>query len=303
MKHDFIFPLIAAILAGVYFIGSEIFIRYFGEQVFIMAITINFSGGICLWLFVKDRRKKLKKMPKKDIIYLSLCSIFLFVLARVFFYKSINLIGSAKSGFLAQIEPLFIVLLAVLFLKDKFNQKEILGLLTVFFGAVLLNFNLSSISLSFGLGEIYAILTALMFAIGIIISSGLIKKYGASIITSIEMIFGGCLLSLFLIISPVSVNMHIIPYLIPLGVISALCWLFYNTGIKTAGASETSIIYSTKAFFVLVLSFLITGLIPSMNIKLPLSIIPFLIGGIMIFLGIFILEKYKPKQSVEVKPK
>ncbi|MCK4428993.1 MAG: DMT family transporter [Candidatus Aenigmarchaeota archaeon] len=302
MKYDFIFPLIAAILAGAYFIGSEIFIRYFGEQVLIMAIIINFSGGICLGLFIKGKKKKLKKMPKKDIISLVICSIFIFGLAMVFFYKSINLIGSAKSGFLAQVEPLFIALLAVLFLKEKFNLKELPGLLLIFFGAVLLNFNWSSVSLSFGLGEIYAILTALMFSVGIIISSGLIKKYGASLVTCIEMIFGGCLLSLFLIISTVSINIYAIICLIPLGFIYALCWLFYNTGIKTAGASKTSIIYSTKAFFILIFSYLITTFASSLNVKIPLNIIPFLIGGIMIFFGIFILEKYKLKQSRKVEP-
>ncbi|MCK4891543.1 MAG: DMT family transporter [Candidatus Pacebacteria bacterium] len=294
-KYSFMPSLISAILIGIYHIGAESFIRFFGDHLLIMAVVINISGGIFLFLLIPNKKEIIKKMPGKDLLSLFVASFFAFGLAYLCLYKSIDLIGSIKVSFLIQIEAVFIIILAILFLKERFKLIEFFGLLVVLLGILLLNFANSLLSFSIGVGEIYTLLAALSFAIGIIIISKLVKKYSLTYLTSIEMIFGGIILSLFLIADPIAIKPLFILLLLPIGFILAMGWLTYNLGVKYVGAAKNAIIFSSQSFFTLVFSYFICNLIPSLGITIP-SNIPFvLLGGAIIFGGIVILELSKTK--------
>lgn len=294
-KYSFMPSLISAILIGIYHIGAESFIRFFGDHLLIMAVVINISGGIFLFILIPNKKEIIKKMPGKDLLSLFVASFFAFGLAYLCLYKSIDLIGSIKVSFLIQIEAVFIIILAILFLKERFKLIEFFGLLVVLLGILLLNFANSLLSFSIGVGEIYTLLAALSFAIGIIIISKLVKKYSLTYLTSIEMIFGGIILSLFLIADPIAIKPLFILLLLPIGFILAMGWLTYNLGVKYVGAAKNAIIFSSQSFFTLVFSYFICNLIPSLGITIP-SNIPFvLLGGAIIFGGIVILELSKTK--------
>ncbi|MCK5283164.1 MAG: DMT family transporter [Nanoarchaeota archaeon] len=298
MKHDFIFPFIAPVLGALYFIGSEAFIRYFGDYSLFMAVIITLSGGIFLLLFVKDRKASLRNISNKDMFLLFVASIFSCGISYLFLYRSINLIGSSKCSFLSQIEPVFIFILSILFLKERFNLKEVVGLFTILGGVLLLNFDISLIYLSIGAGDIYAVLSALMFAIGIIIISKLLRKYNALLITSLEMIIGGLVLSPFLLISQLNFEIILIFSLIIIGCILSLTWLTYNLGLKKFGTSKTAIIYSTKSFFVLLISYLLVKYVPLSDMKIPINLASLIVGGIIITAGMIILQMNKPRSNV-----
>ena len=119
-KYSFMPSLISAILIGIYHIGAESFIRFFGDHLLIMAVVINISGGIFLFILIPNKKEIIKKMPGKDLLSLFVASFFAFGLAYLCLYKSIDLIGSIKVSFLIQIEAVFIIILAILFLKERF---------------------------------------------------------------------------------------------------------------------------------------------------------------------------------------
>ncbi len=295
MKYIFVYPLISAILAALYRIGCESFIRYFGDYSLAMAITINISGGLFLFLFIPNKKRSIKKIPPKDFLLLFIASFFAFGLSYLLLYKAIDLIGASKVSFLAQAECVFIIVLSILLLKEKLKLREFLGFFVISSGILLLNFNTSLFSFSFGFGEIYALSTYLAFAIGVITISKLVKKYDPIYLTSLEMILGGIILSLFLIANPVSIQLSLILLLFPLGFILSLAWLAYNLGLKNIGASKTAIIYSLQSFFTLTFSYYAMKIFPSLGLKIPTDLPTFLAAGVIMFLGIVILETGKQK--------
>lgn len=295
MKYIFIYPLISAILAALYRIGSESFIRHFGDHSLVMAITINISGGFLLFLLIPDKKRNIKKMPQKDLLLLFIASFFAFGLSYLLLYKAIDLIGASKISFLAQVETAFIIILSALFLKEKLKLRELWGFFVVSLGIFLLNFDTSLFSLSLGIGEIYALSTYLAIAIGVITISKLVKKYDLIYLTASEMLLGGTILSLFLIANPVSINLSLILLLLPLGFIVALAWLTYNLGLKHIGTSKNAIIYSLQSFFTLTFSYYAMKIFPSLGLKIPTDLPTFLAAGVIMFLGIVILETGKQK--------
>jgi drug/metabolite transporter (DMT)-like permease len=294
MKLKYVFPMLAAMFAGLYFISAEAFMRYFGDSPLVMAIIINLAGGIFLLSFAKDRKKTLQKMPKKDILKLFIGSVLAFGVAYLLFYKAISLIGSSKVSFMTQSEPIFVFVLATIILGERFKIKELVGLIMILFGVMFLNLDISLISLSLGMGELYALGAALMFALCIIIVSKLINKYkNTLLLTGLEMIFGGLSLCVFLFIHPVEFKIVWILPLLIFGLFFALSWLTYNLGIQKIGASKTAIMYSSKSVFTLSFSFLSVKFFPSLGLKIPLSLLSFLIGGSIIIVGVVLLKMFK----------
>lgn len=295
MKYLFVFPLISAILAALYGIGFESFIRHAENNSLAISAIINISGGIFLLLLVPNKKENIKKIPAKDLLMMLSASFFAFGPSYLLYYKAMDLIGSSKVSFLAQSETVFIVILSILFLKEKLRLREFLGFLVVSLGILLLNFNASIFSFSFDIGEICALFTYLALAIGVIIISKLVKKYDLIYLTGLEMIFGGIISYLFSIVNPVSIQLSLILLLFPLGFIVALAWLTYNLGLKNIGTSKTAIIYSLQSFFTLMFSYYAMKIFPSLSLKIPADLPTFLFAGIIMFLGIVILETGKQK--------
>lgn len=296
MKYIFIFPLISAILAALYGIGFELFIRYFGNNPLVISVIVNISGGIFLLLFISNKKENIKKIPVKDLLMILVASFFAFGPSCLLYYKAMDMIGSSKVSFLAQSETVFVVALSILFLKEKLRPREFLGFFIVFSGILMLNFDASIFSFSFGIGEIYTLLTYLALAVGVVIISKLVKKYDLIYLTSLEMIFGGIISCLFLAANPVSIKLSSTLFLFfPLGFILALAWLAYNLGLKKIGTSKTAIIYSLQSLFTLVFSYYAMKILPVLGLKIPTDLPTFLAAGVIMFAGIVILETGKEK--------
>lgn len=299
MKYIFIYPLISAILAALYGIGFESFIRYFENNSLAISAIINISGGIFLLLLVPNKKENIKKIPAKDLLMMFAASFFAFGPSYLLYYKAMDLIGSSKVSFLAQSETAFVVVLSILFLKEKFKPREFFGFFVVLSGILLLNFDASLFSFSFGIGEICALFTYLALAIGVVIISKLVKKYDLIYLTGLEMIFGGIISCLFLIANPVSIRLPLplILLLFPLGFTVALAWLAYILGLKNIGTSKTAIIYSSQSFFTLMFSYYAMKILPSLGLKIPTDLPTFLAAGVIMFAGIVILETGKEKPA------
>lgn len=295
MKYIFIYPLISAILAALYGIGFESFIRYFGNNPLAISAIINISGGIFLLLLVPNKKENIKKIPNKDLLMMLAASFFAFGPSCLLYYKAIDLIGSSKVSFLAQSETVFIVALSILFLKEKLKPREFLGFFVVLSGILLLNFDASIFSFSLGIGEICALSTYLALAVGVVIISKLVKKYDLIYLTGLEMVFGGIISCLFLIANPVSIQLSLILLLLPFGFTLALAWLAYNLGLKHIGTSKTAIIYSLQSFFTLMFSYYAMKILPFLGLKIPTDLPTFLAAGVIMFAGIVILETGKEK--------
>ncbi|MFH1309023.1 MAG: DMT family transporter [Patescibacteria group bacterium] len=301
-KRYYLLPLFAAFLAGVLYNVVEILMNnYSFNSTFIVIIT-NFFAGLILFLSIKNK-KNIKPLfnKKKNFVLLLVASITTFSLAYFTLYWSIKLIGSAKTSFMVLIEPLFVSILAIIFLKETIKRKDIFWGALLIFGALLINFDFTYFKFLFGWGELLAILAPLLFAIGIVATTDLLKRIPLLEITAIELIIGSILLFLTL---GFFISFNFSFALIPIGLllltilVIAINWLSYNAGLKYLGASLTSILYSSKAFFTLGISLILLLILPGIGLKIPENIIAMILGGLLMILAIIAIQKNDLKESI-----
>lgn len=297
MKNPFFFPILSAALAGLYFISTESFIRYFGDLALAMTAVITVSGGLFLLPFTK----KAKGIRLKQMIKILLGSVTIYALPYFLLFKAIKLAGSSKVAFLSQTELVFIVILAAIFLKETVRAAQAGGIALVLAGAMAMNFDPGMGGLSLGMGELYAVLVALSFATGITIISDVIKEHDPILITALQMLCGGLILTPFIAGGNHGLTAGTAAVLVPVGILLALTWLTYNMGLKKMGSSKTSLIYSTKSFFTFVIGYAAAALMPGLGLKIPRNTIPFLTGGVLIFLGIIIYETCRHGGKREIR--
>jgi len=291
-----IFPIIAAFLAGISYNVVEILINTYNVNEIEILIFGNLIAGLFILPFVKNKIQfKQFFNNRKNLILLIVASLTTFALAYLAIYSAIGMIGSSKSSFIISIEPLFIAALAFIFLKEKLSKKDIAGAALMIFGALIINFDFTHFKFIFGLGELLAILAPLLFAIGIVITTNLLKRLNILGLTSFELIFGSLSILIFGLITRFNfkVSVLIFALLILISILVTFNWLTYNKGLKYIGASLTSILYSSKAFFTLLISLIFVWLIPNSGIKIPKNLITMIMGGLILVLGLIIIKKGK----------
>lgn len=241
-------------------------------------------------------------------------------------YDSINRIGASKEALIAgPIEIVIIVVLARIFLSERLNRFQIIGIgigLMGFFMAlasdvdiVVSNNNavkttltsVSSLLSIISFGDIEAILSALGFAIGVLFLSKLILKYssievaGASMFTSGLLLAGILVVGLFfyntipLISSPDELSLPRQPSLIVtvtilflFSLIPFIGSLSYSSGLGRIGASLTATVGSSSILITIVIQIMLKEL--GFASHLPENIYLAFLGGIIGFLGIYIIH-------------
>ena len=130
------FAILAAIFIAVRdFISKDIINKYNYSDYIIIANIIIFIGTIFYIVFTKKDIRKIKKPTLKEFItiFIRLLIVYLIVEPCIFnALKYCNNPGYAKS--IINLNTLFLLILALIFYKVKFNMKKILGVLLLLGG-------------------------------------------------------------------------------------------------------------------------------------------------------------------------
>lgn len=230
------------------------------------------------------------------------------------------------------LEIVIIVLLARAFLREVLKSIHIIGIALALFGFVLAIMSDSSFSedkenigwngisngsafpetFNITFGDMEAILSAFGFALGVLFLTKLVSKHSSIEVASSSMLISGFILVGFLIVgllldemqhsstsgtsiltySPEN-SQQLILIVIVLIVFSLLPFvgsLSYSTGLSRIGASLTATIGSSSIIITLVAQILLVEVgIPS---NLPNNIFLAVLGGIIGFLGIYIIHMH-----------
>ena len=291
------------------------------------ATSITLAGIMLLIVaaFFFKRNKQIRILFTKSwkILILASSSLSLGIFT---WYDSINRIGASKEALIAgPIEIVIIVVLARIFLNERMNRFQIIGIsigLLGFFMAlasdvdiVISNNNavkttltsVSSLLSIISFGDIEAILSAFGFAIGVIFLSKLILKYssievaGASMFTSGLLLAGILVLGLFfyntfpLMSSPDELSLPrrpslivTVPILLLFSLIPFIGSLSYSSGLGRIGASLTATIGSSSILITIVIQIMLKEL--GFASHLPGNIYLAFLGGVIGFLGIYIIH-------------
>lgn len=240
-----------------------------------------------IWIIIKKKYKI--KIEKMDIIKLLILGLINIPINQFLFFQSISRTTAPNVSLAYALTPIFVFIIAFVYLKEKLSMKRLLGILIAVAGTVIL---LSEKGLKFtedGIyGDILALIASLSWAFYTIIGKQLIQKYNPIYITGLTMIIGFFLyIPIFLMMDVQFQNLTITPFnwlqLIYLGTFtSAIGYAIWYYALTKIDASKLSVFNNLQPALTAILSLLIFGT--------PITTI-FVIGGTLIIGGVFITQR------------
>lgn len=157
------------------------------ELVFIRCICATlFLGG--LWLITKGY--KTEQWSRKELAQTVICGVFL-VLNWVFLFKAFHVMEISVAISIYNLAPIFVLILGSIFLKEKLTVSAVLAVVVCFLGSVLIVGlqSLGSVSELMNSGFIWAMLSAICYALTMFVSKG-INHLSTYALTFVQTIVG-----------------------------------------------------------------------------------------------------------------
>lgn len=158
-----------------YSFAKDVMPQYITPSTFIL---IRVSGALILFslvyfFFVRE------VIEKKDIVKLIICSLFGIAINQLLFFEGLNLTTPINASIVMTVNPVLVILLSFLILKDKITFKKIVGILFGLFGALTLileggKIDLSSINQK---GNFLIFINASSYALYLVLVKPLMQKY------------------------------------------------------------------------------------------------------------------------------
>lgn len=289
MKHKTgrIGLLIVAIIWGSGFVASAIALDSFAPTQ-ILALRFTLAFVLSLLIFWKD----IKTIEIPEIKKGGAIGLFLFL---AFFFQTVGLqyTTASKNAFLTATNIVIVPFLSWLILRKKVSRNSIIGALVTLAGIGFLSgdgFALNSINL----GDVLTLVCAVFFALQIFYTDFFVKDIKPGVIMITQMGTAALLSWITVLLTnetSFAINKDSILPILYLGIVSTLVAYGIQTwSQKSVGSSESAVILSTEAFF---------GMIASVIILNEIITSSMIIGAVLIFAGILIVE-IKPKRKAIV---
>jgi hypothetical protein len=157
-------------------------------------------------------------------------------------------------------------------------------------------------SLTLGFGEIEAIFSSLLLGISVVMTTVMLRTYRVTPLSAVELILTG----VFLIGIGVALGFITWPgtdglvVLLILGIFPAMGLLTYNAGLPKIGASLTSVLFATTGIMTVGVQMLVLGLFPGADIRLPENLALAILGGVVAFIGVYLLNSRGTRGSASL---
>lgn len=180
--------------------GFSIFVNQFGVKV----VNSNIFAGLknivvavillCLLFWFKEW-KLLAKLKIKEWLTLILVGLIGGSIPFLLFFKGLSLTSGATTSFVHKTMFVYVIILAILFLKEKINKNLVVGALLLLLGNMLLLkiFN----GFQFGYGEFLVLIATLFWAVEQIISKKALEDISPKIVAWGRMFFGFLFIFIF----------------------------------------------------------------------------------------------------------
>ena len=220
---------------------TSAFYRVFFGAVFLF-IAATFSG-------------ELKQVSPRQVVPYSLCG-FLFALDLFFWHESILLVGPGLATILGNCQVFIMALCGALFLNEKLTPRFIFSLPIAIFGLLLLiGFNWAELSQSSIKGTIYGLLTALSYALFMLMLRRIQAHKEADLVYS-PLLFVSAFCAMFLAVplfltdaSFAIPTLESFGSLLALGLFSqAVGWIMIATAMPKIPASITGLVLLLQPF-------------------------------------------------------
>ena len=131
-----------------------------------------------------------EKIDKKDYVLLAVCGLFGVTINQLFFFHGLNLSSSINSGIIMTVNPILVVILSFIILKERITKLKVIGILLGGTGAVLLTLAGGSGKGDSMLGDFFLFINAFSYAIYLVIAKPLMVKYQPLTVITYVFTFG-----------------------------------------------------------------------------------------------------------------
>lgn len=291
-----IFAIIAAIISGFSIPLNKIFVVNLDPTVFTAVRSVII--GIAFFFIVSYRSKFSYKIFKKvSWKYLISIAIIGGSFAFLLFFNGLKLTTAGRGALLQKTLPLYVTVLAFLFLKEKISRKYLYAMLLMFIGTLAIYFtqiNITELWSNPSLGDILIISATFLWAVENVIARKAMKKGENNFIVSFaRMFFGGLIMFGFVVLFGkfdliLSMSVQQMTNILISTIILFSYVLFWYWSIK--------IINVSKASSFLLLSPAISLLVGTLFLGEPVPLIQ-IIGSMLILIGAYYLSNTKSESS------
>jgi drug/metabolite transporter (DMT)-like permease len=154
-------------------------------------VLMRVAGALVLfWLvsafFIKE------KVDKKDLPYMAMLALFGVALNQLLFLKGLSITQPINGAIIMTSNPIIVIIIAAVFLKEKISAQKIIGILIGAVGALIMllygkNFALGSDTI---FGDMLILINSFSWALYVVLVKPLMKKYNTFTVVKWVFLFG-----------------------------------------------------------------------------------------------------------------
>ena len=201
--------------------------------------------------------------------------------AASFFFWSLDLLDASTTAFVVRFSTVFIIIIGVLFLKEKLTKYDVFGIFFAVGGAFLINYGVDS---SGGkAGFFLALIAALGISLHHIAAKIYVKKVGALPLVNIRTFFTA---SFLFLVTLATGNLKMLPVdtipfiIIGGGILAVAGFVFFYKALELEDVSKVAVIRTMDPFVVLAYGAIFLGVSPTWRE---------IAGGTLIVAGVVII--------------
>ena len=230
-------------------------------------------------------------MTRKDYLILLITAIAGSVIAPFIYLNGLKEITAVNASLLMNAEVIFIIIIGIFFLNERFQRKEVYGLILLLIGTIFLAINgdIRNFSVTQSFGTLLVIIAAFFWSIDTTMSKFLSNKRDLLGVSALKCSIGGLVLLIISLLLGLNLSIPInhIPYLLFIGLVSiGFSFVMIYYAIRKIGSTRTGSIFPFSSLFGAIFAFLI--------LNEPFTFLQLLFGLLMI-LGVYIIYKYQIK--------
>jgi drug/metabolite transporter (DMT)-like permease len=165
------------ILFGIWPIFGKIVLRSMSST---SLVALRLAGAAVLFAILQRRLTPLLRMPLKDIVLLTACSLLGIVGNQFLFVKGLSLTTVINVEILSTTIPVYALATSILLGYERGSRKTLIGVLLSAAGVVyLVNPLNADLSGQTTLGNVLILTNSFLYALYLVISKSLIERYGA----------------------------------------------------------------------------------------------------------------------------
>ncbi len=193
-KNALLLIFSTAIISGISIYMNKFAVAGIDSTIFTFTKNITVALFLFSLLFFTTKFKEFTLLKKKDWLKLVLIGLIGGSIPFILFFRGLQLTSGAGASLIHKTMFVFVIVLAVIFLKEKLNKKVIVAMVLLLTG----NYLLLRPSWSFGLGDLLVLTATLLWALENTLSKYVLKELSGNIVAFGRMFFGSMFILIYL---------------------------------------------------------------------------------------------------------